>query len=113
MATMSEDALFKALLKKKPDAQKQQAPVKPVQPVAAPVRKEEPKPAPVPVFQKEQVFEPAPSPEPVSARTEAIETAIINLNNSVNAMFGLIKTVIVPILAMILIVGVLILVKGK
>jgi len=113
MANMSEDALFKALLKNKPEAQKQQAPVKPVQPLPAPVKKEEPKPTPAPVYQKEPVFEPAPTPGPAPVRTEAIEDAIINLNNSVNAMFGFIKTVIVPILALILIVGVLILVKSK
>ena len=108
MANMSEDALFKALLKNKPGAQKQQAPVKPVQP---PVRKEEPRPTPepAPVYEKEPVIEIAQRPAPI--KTDAIEEAIIELNKNVNTMFGFIKTVIVPVLVLILIVGILILVK--
>ncbi len=99
---MSEDELFKALLKKKPEAQ-------------VPVRKEVQKPAPT--AQPAESYE---KPEPVietppvkPLETELVIESIKNLNASVNMLHGLIKTVIVPVLVLILIVGIAILVKGK
>ncbi len=96
---MSEDQLFKALLKKKPEE--------------VPVKKEPQRPVPaaqpVEVYkEKEQVIE-TPPVKPLE--TELIVEEIKNLNSSVNMMYGLIKTVIVPVLVFILIVGIAILMR--
>lgn len=99
---MSEDALFKALLKNKPQQQ-------------VPVRKEVQKPAPAAqpaesYEEKEPVIE-TPPVKPLE--TELVAESLKNLTSSVNMMYGLIKTVIVPVLVLILIVGIAILVKAK
>ncbi len=97
---MSEDALFKALLKNKPQQQ-------------VPVRKEIQRPAPETqpaesYEEKEPVIE-TPPVKPLE--TDLALESIKNLTASVNMMYGLIKTVIVPVLVLILIVGIAILVK--
>jgi hypothetical protein len=99
---MSEDQLFKALLKKKPEAQ-------------VPVKKEPvktvPAAQPVEVYkEKEPVIE-TPPVKPLE--TELIVGEIRNLTSSVNMMYGLIKTVMVPVLVLILIVGIAILMRTK
>ncbi len=101
---MSEDELFKALLKKKPEAQ-------------VPVRKEAQTPAPVPAAQPAESYEkqePVIETPPVKPlETELVTESIKNLTASVNTLYGLIKTVIVPVLVLILIVGIAILVKSQ
>ncbi len=102
---MSEDQLFKALLKKKPEAQ------------VPPVKKEPPRPSPVAqpaeVYEeKEPVVKMPPAKPPETERmTEHMTEEIKNLNSSVNMMYNLIKTVIVPVLVLILIVGIAILLR--
>ncbi len=102
MAPMSEDQLFKAILKKKPEAQ-------------VPVKKEPPKPVPVaqPVEFHEEKKPVVEIPPAIPPETEHMTEEIKNLTSSVNMMYGLIKTVIVPVLVLILIVGIAILLKAK
>ncbi len=109
-SSMSEDQLFKALLKKKPEVQKPQV----AQMAQIPARKEAFKavPAAQPVEVK-PVIEAAITPPVKPMETELVVESIKNLNASVNLMYGLIKTVIVPVLVLILIVGIAILVKAK
>lgn len=106
--SMSEDALFKTLLKNKPQQQ-------PKPPVAQNVRKETPKtpaPAPVETYEKEEPVIESRSVHPVkSAETDKVVESLKDLNSSVNMMYGMMKTVIVPVLVLILIVGIAILVK--
>lgn len=103
-SSMSEDELFKALLKKKPEAQ-------------VPVRKEVLRPAPAPAaqpaesYEKQELVIETPPVKPLE--TELVVESLKNLTSSVNMMYGLIKTVIVPVLVLILIVGIAILVKAK
>ena len=114
MSNMSEDALFKALLKNKPPqtAQKPQVPVK--KEVVKP-------PAPkVEVYEKEAVYEkPAPvvetriTPTVPPLQNDQVLDSIKNLNASVNMVHGLMKTVLLPVLVLILIIGVAILAKMK
>ena len=99
---MSEDQLFKALLKKKPEAQ-------------VPAKKEPQRPVPaakpVEVYkEKEPVIE-TPPVKPLE--TELIVEEIKTLTSSVNMMYGLIKTVLLPVLVLILIVGIAILMRTK
>ncbi len=107
--SMSEEDLFKTLLRKKPEAQMPQV----AQKAQVPLRKEAVKP--VPVAQPAETYE---KTEPVIEKPpvkppdiEPVAESIKNLTASVNLMYGLIKTVIVPVLVLILIVGIAILVK--
>lgn len=97
----SEDAMFKALLHNKPPApvQKQQARIEPVQQAqqAAPVRQE-----PVVVTQ--------PVPLPI-VKLEPVIDSINNLTASVNQIHSLMKTIVVPVMILILLVGIGILIK--
>ncbi len=106
---MSEDALFKALLKNKPTQQQIQKP--PAAPQPAP--KKEIKPAAPPAEIHEIVKPVIETPPPKSHDTEQVVEAVKNLTSSVNMMYGLMKTVITPVLVLILIIGIAILVKGK
>ena len=98
--SMSEDALFKALLKNKPQQQ-------------VPVRKEVQKPAheaqPAESYEEKEPVIETPPVKPLEI--ERVEESLKNLTSSVNMMYGLIKTVIVPVLVLILIVGIAILVR--
>lgn len=107
----SEDALFKAILKNKPPQQPQKTPAAPVQ------KKEIPKPVlpqvearPEPVI--ETRFTPSPSPPPKIDLGPVIDS-INRLNSTLNQIHGTIKTIIVPILALILIVAIGILIQSK
>ncbi len=109
--SMSEADLFKTLLKKKPEGQMPQV----AQKAQVPLRREAVKPVPAPqpaeIYEnKEPVIE-KPSVKPPDI--EPVAESIKNLTASVNLMYGLIKTVIVPVLVLILIVGIAILVKPK
>ena len=110
MATYSEDALFKALLKNKP-------PQQPPKPAAPAPRKEAPIPVPPaqPAFQKqEQVIETrvvSPPVKPVDL--EPVIESINRLNSNINQMHGMIKTMIFPVLVLILVVAIGILLRAK
>ncbi|MDP2840788.1 MAG: hypothetical protein Q8O17_00745 [Candidatus Methanoperedens sp.] len=97
----SEDAMFKALLHNRPPAPvpKQQAKVEPVHmaPQAARVQQE-----PVVITQV--------SPPPV-VKLEPVVDSINNLTASVNQIHGLMKTIVVPVMILILLVGIGILIK--
>ncbi len=109
MANMSEDALFKALLKNKP----QQQPPKPVA-QSIPL-KEIPKPAAAPPVERYQAQEPpiepkiAPAFKPVNL--EPVVDSINRLNSSINVIHAMMKTIITPILILILIVSIGILIR--
>lgn len=111
MPTMSEDALFKALLKNKPGTQptKPQAPVKePVKPVIT----QAPPAPPLETFER-----PRPMPEEKITRdmnpiqTEMILDSIKNLNANVIAINSIIKTMMLPVIILILVIGIAILIK--
>jgi hypothetical protein len=111
MATYSEDALFKALLKNKP-------PQQPPKPAAPAPRKEVPRPVPpaqpVEAFQKqEQVIETIVTPPVKPLDLEPVIESINRLNSNINQMHGMIKTMIVPVLVLILVVAIGILLKAK
>jgi len=111
MANMSEDALFKALLKNKP-------PQQPPKPVAQSIPlKEIPRPAAAPPVERYQVAEPPIEPKitPVvqPVNLEPVVDSINRLNSSINMIQGMVKTIITPILILILIVSIGILVQGK
>jgi len=111
MANMSEDALFKALLKNKPPQQ----PPKPMVAQSIP-RKEVPGPAaapPVERYQEEPVIEPKIIPVVQPVNLEPVVDSINRLNSSINMIQGMVKTIITPILILILIVSIGILVQGK
>ncbi len=97
----SEDAMFKALLHNKPPAQvpRQQAKVEPVQ-TAPPVAR----------VQQEPVVITQVSPPPV-IKLEPVVDSINNLTASVNQVHGLIKTIVVPVIILILLIGIGILIK--
>ncbi|GFO96979.1 hypothetical protein ig2599ANME_1175 [groundwater metagenome] len=111
---MDENAMFKALLKNKPQ---------PKQPVTKEI-KEAPAPAPKPQVRVEPV-QPAPqaprvqqepvvitqvSPPPV-VNLEPVVESINELSGSVNQIHGLMKTTVLPVMILILIVGIGILIK--
>ncbi len=107
--SMSEDALFKALLKNKPPQQQIQKP-----PAPQPAPKKETFKAAAPPAETYEMERPViETPPPKSHDTDQVVEAIKNLTSSVNMMYGLMKTVITPVLVLILIIGVAILVKGK
>ena len=97
----SEDAMFKALLHNKPPAPvpKQQAKVEPVQ-TAPPVAR----------VQQEPVVITQVSPPPV-IKLEPVVDSINNLTASVNQIHGLMKTIVMPVMILILLVGIGILIK--
>jgi hypothetical protein len=113
MANMSEDALFKALLKNKP----QQQPPKP--PVAQSVpRKEVPRPVPAvqPVERyetEEHTVEAKINPVAKPVNLEPVVDSINRLNSNVNMIYGMMKNIITPILILILVVSIGILIKSK
>ncbi len=113
MANMSEDALFKAILKNKP----------PQQPTKPPVAQDEPKkevPRPVPVAQHVEKYEiqeqPVEKKLPPSVKPldlGPVVDSINRLNSGVNMIYGIMKNVMVPVLVLILVISIAILVKSK
>jgi hypothetical protein len=103
----SEDALFKALLKNKPQ--------QPTKPMAVPVKKEFSRPVPPPVEARpEPVIEKIiPPPPPQKIDLDPVIDSIIRLNSTLDQIHGTIKTIIVPILALILVVAIGILIQSK
>jgi hypothetical protein len=101
----SEDALFKALLKNKPP--------QPTKPMAVPVKKELSRSVPLPV---EAIPEPVIEkfiPPPPKIDLEPITDSIDRLNATLYQIHGTIKTIIVPILVLILVVAIGILILSK
>jgi hypothetical protein len=113
MATMSEDALFKALLKNKPP---QQQP-KPAAAQNIPVR-DAPRPSPAaqPV-ERYQIEEPqietktTPVVKPMDL--EPVVDSIDRLNSSVNMIYGLVKNIIAPVFILILVTSIAMLIRTK
>ncbi len=99
----SEDALFKALLKNKP-------PQQPTKPMAVPVKKDFPRP-PTAEAIPEPVIESVTPPPKIDL--EPVIDSINCLNSTLNQIHGTIKTVIIPILALILVVSIGILIQSK
>ena len=108
--SMSEDALFKALLKNRPPQQQIQNP--PAAPQSAP-KKETFKAAAQPVETYEMETQVIETSHVKSHDTDRVVESIKNLTSSVNMMYGLIKTVITPVLVLILVIGVAILVRSR
>lgn len=108
--SMSEDALFKALLKNRPPQQQIQNP--PAAPQPAP-KKEAFKAAVPPAETYEMETPVIETPHVKSHDTDQVVESIKNLTSSVNMMYGLMKTVITPVLVLILIIGVAILVRSR
>jgi len=100
----SEDALFKALLKNKP-------PQQPPKPPAAPVQKKDIPRPPTVEARPEPVIERIIPPPKIDL--EPVIDSIIRLNSTLNQIHGTIKTIIVPILALILVVAIGILIQSK
>lgn len=98
----SEDAMFKALLHNKPPA-----PAQKPQPRYEPVQ-QAPQPAPV---RQEPVVITQPVPPPQVVKLEPVIDSINNLTASVNQFHGLIKTIVVPVIILILLIGIGILIK--
>lgn len=113
MANMSEDALFKALLKNKPP---QQPPKPPVVAQSVP-RKEVPRPAAAPPVERYQVEEPVIEPKVIPVvkpmNLEPVVDSINRLNSSISMIHGMMKTIVTPILILILIVSIGILIQTK
>jgi hypothetical protein len=109
--SMSEDALFKALLKNKPPQKPiQKLPVAPPQPEP----KKETFKAAAPPVEIHEMEKPVIETRPVKSNdTDQVVESIKNLTSSVNMMYGLMKTVITPVLVLILIIGIALLVKAK
>ncbi|MDD5474178.1 MAG: hypothetical protein PHU34_08525 [Candidatus Methanoperedens sp.] len=110
-SSMSEADLFKTLLKKKPEAQMPQVAQKPQVPLRREAVKPVPPAQPAEIYEKKEPVIEKPQVKPVDI--EPVAESIKNLTASVNLMYGLIKTVIVPVLVLILIVGIAILVKSS
>jgi len=112
MANMSEDALFKALLKNKPPQQ----PPKPMVAQSIP-RTEIPRPAAAPPVERYQVEEPSIEPKIIPVvqpvNLEPVVDSINRLNSSINMIHGMMKNIITPILILVLIVSVGLLIQGK
>lgn len=109
--SMTEDALFKTLLKNKPQQQPPQQPQKPPAARTVPTRetfRTVPAVQPAESYEKEEIIA-TPPVKPV--QVDLVVESIKNLNSSVNLMYSLIKTVIAPVLVLILIIGIAILVK--
>jgi len=99
----SEDALFKALLKNKP-------PQQPPKPPAAPVKKDISRPPLVEAIPEPVIERITPPPK---IDMEPVIDSINRLNSTLNQIHGTIKTIIVPILALILVVAIGILIQSK
>ena len=113
MANMSEDALFKALLKNKPPQQPPKPPV--VQSIPG---KEVPRPSPgaqtVERYQHEEPpIETKITPVVKPVNLEPVVDSINHLNSSVNMIYGLMKNVIVPVLILTLVISIAILINSK
>ena len=112
MANMSEDALFKALLKNKPPQQQPKPAVAQNIP-----RKEVPGPfsaaQPVERYQHEepQIEKITPVVKPINL--EPVVDSINRLNSSVNLIYGLTKNIIVPVLILTLVITIAIFVKSR
>ncbi|HMB44937.1 MAG TPA: hypothetical protein VKL21_03850 [Candidatus Methanoperedens sp.] len=113
MANMSEDALFKALLKNKPPQQ----PPKPAVVAQSVPRKEVPRPAAAPPVERYQVEEPVIEPKVIPVvkpmNLEPVVDSINRLNSSISMIHGMMKTIVTPILILILIVLIGILIQTK
>ena len=113
MANMSEDALFKALLKNKPPQQPPKPPV-----VAKYSRKRGAKTIscaqPVERYQLEEPpIETKITPVVKPVNLEPVVDSINRLNSSVNMIYGLMKNVIVPVLILTLVISIAILINSK
>lgn len=107
-SSMSEEDLFKTLVKRKPEAQKPY--------IAQSTQRKEalrtvPAAQPAETYEKKEPVIETPPVKPLE--TELIVEAVKNLTTSVNMIYGLIKTVILPVLVFILVVGIAILVRLK
>jgi hypothetical protein len=108
----SEDALFKAILKNKPP--------QPTKPMAVPVQKRE-LPGPIsprveirtePIIETKSTPPPPPLP-PTKIDLDPVIDSIIRLNSTLNQIHGTIKSIIVPVLVLILIVAIGIFIQSK
>jgi uncharacterized membrane protein len=103
--SMDEDAMFKALLKNKP--QPNQTISKNINEVPA-----QPPGPPAPAPKQQAKVEPVQTaPQAVRVQQEPVVDSINNLTASVNQIHGLMKTIVVPVMIMILLVGIGILIK--
>ncbi len=109
MASYSEDAMYKALLRNKPAQQPPKATVttkkevpKPVQPVQA-----------VEIQKKEQIIEPKVTPPVKMLDLDPVIESLNRVNSNLNQIYGTIKTVILPVLILIIVVEIGILVRLK
>lgn len=116
MSSMSEEDLFKTLLKNKPP-QKIQIGQKTQVPVRIEIIKPVPAAQPVETYEKESpviqtpVIQTYKTPDVNPLENELVVESIKNLTASVNTMHGLMKSVIVPVLVLILIVEIMVLIK--
>jgi len=118
MANMSEDALFKALLKNKPPQQPPKPPVAQNQNIP---RKEVPGPYPAAQPAERERYqheEPQPQIERITpvvkpVNLEPVVDSINRLNSSVNMIYGLMKNVIVPVLILTLVISIAIFIKSR
>jgi hypothetical protein len=101
----SEDALFKALLKNKPQ--------QPLKPMAVPVKKELSRPVPPPVEARPEPVVERIIPPPPKIDLDPVIDSINRLNSTLNQIHGTIKTIIVPVLVLILVVAIGILIKSR
>jgi hypothetical protein len=122
---MDEDAMFKALLKNKPQPKQtvskiiNEVPAQPARPPVrppAPVQKQQAKIEPVQTAQQAARVQQEPvvitqvSPPP-AIKLEPVVDSINNLTASVNQIHGMMKTIVVPVMILILLVGIGILIK--
>ncbi len=114
MANMSEDALFKAILKNKPGQVPSKPESRPVQvppkPQVATPKKESP-PQPVEKYVMEEPPVEKKNPPVAKLDLEPVVASINNLNSSVNMVYGIMKTVIAPLLILILVISIAMLVR--
>jgi len=101
----SEDALFKALLKNKP--------TQPTKPMAVPVKKEISRPPPAEARPEPVIERIIPPPPPPKIDLDPVIDSITRLNSTLNQIHVTIKTIIVPILVLILVVAIGILIQSK
>jgi hypothetical protein len=116
---MDEDAMFKALLNNKPkqtiSKNANEVPAQPPRP-PVPVPKQQAKVEPahtapqVARVEQEPVVITQANPPPV-VKLEPVVDSINNLTASVNQIHGLMKTIVVPVMILILLVGIGILIK--
>ena len=112
MANMSEDALFKALLKNKPPQQPKPAAAQSVPGKEAP--RPSPSPQPVEKYQVEELrVETKMTPVVKQVDPEHVVDSIDRLNASVNMIYGLMKNIVVPVLILTLVTSIVLLIKTK